>query len=127
MADAIDYEHMSHALRLAANGLYDTAPNPTVGCVLVNGERVVGTGWTAPAGGPHAERVALTGRVEDLNRALLTQAERHKEELLSVYKAVGPSLAATADTLAQHRELLAQIRRDDELRTARAEGVRRET
>ena len=35
-------------------------PNPAVGCVLVNDGRVVGTGWTAPAGGPHAERVALT-------------------------------------------------------------------
>lgn len=60
MADAIDYEHMAAALKLAANGLYDTAPNPTVGCVLVKDGRVVGTGWTAPAGGPHAERVALT-------------------------------------------------------------------
>ena len=59
MADAIDHEHMSHALRLAANGLNDTAPNPTVGCVLVGGGRVVGAGWTAPAGGPHAEVVAL--------------------------------------------------------------------
>jgi diaminohydroxyphosphoribosylaminopyrimidine deaminase/5-amino-6-(5-phosphoribosylamino)uracil reductase len=59
MADATDHEHMAHALRLAANGLHDTAPNPTVGCVLVNGGRVVGTGWTAPAGGPHAEIVAL--------------------------------------------------------------------
>ena len=59
MADAIDHEHMAHALRLAANGLYDTAPNPTVGCVLVSEARVVGTGWTAPAGGPHAEVVAL--------------------------------------------------------------------
>jgi diaminohydroxyphosphoribosylaminopyrimidine deaminase/5-amino-6-(5-phosphoribosylamino)uracil reductase len=60
MADAIDYEHMARALQLAANGLYDTAPNPAVGCVLVGGGRVVGTGWTAPAGGPHAEIVALT-------------------------------------------------------------------
>ena len=59
MADATDHEHMSRALRLAANGLYDTAPNPAVGCVLVGGGRVVATGWTAPAGGPHAERVAL--------------------------------------------------------------------
>jgi diaminohydroxyphosphoribosylaminopyrimidine deaminase/5-amino-6-(5-phosphoribosylamino)uracil reductase len=59
MADATDHDHMAHALRLAANGLYDTAPNPTVGCVIVNGGRVVATGWTAPAGGPHAERVAL--------------------------------------------------------------------
>ena len=61
MADAIDHEYMSHALRLAANGLYDTAPNPTVGCVLVGGGRVVGTGWTAPAGGPHAERRCAGG------------------------------------------------------------------
>ena len=59
MADAIDYEHMARALQLAANGLYDTAPNPAVGCVLVRDARVVGTGWTAPAGGPHAEIVAL--------------------------------------------------------------------
>jgi diaminohydroxyphosphoribosylaminopyrimidine deaminase/5-amino-6-(5-phosphoribosylamino)uracil reductase len=59
MAEPIDHEHMAHALQLAANGLYDTAPNPTVGCVIVKGAQVVGTGWTAPAGGPHAEIVAL--------------------------------------------------------------------
>jgi diaminohydroxyphosphoribosylaminopyrimidine deaminase/5-amino-6-(5-phosphoribosylamino)uracil reductase len=59
MADAIDYEHMARALQLAANGIYDTAPNPAVGCVLVKDTSVVGTGWTAPAGGPHAEIVAL--------------------------------------------------------------------
>jgi len=59
MADATDYEHMARALQLAANGLYDTAPNPAVGAVLVKDGRIVGTGWTAPAGGPHAEIVAL--------------------------------------------------------------------
>jgi len=59
MADAIDHEHMARALQLAANGAYDTAPNPAVGCVLVKDGRVVGMGWTAPAGGPHAEVVAL--------------------------------------------------------------------
>jgi diaminohydroxyphosphoribosylaminopyrimidine deaminase / 5-amino-6-(5-phosphoribosylamino)uracil reductase len=59
MSDAIDHEHMARALQLAANGLYDTAPNPAVGCVLVKEGRVVGTGWTAPAGGSHAEIVAL--------------------------------------------------------------------
>jgi diaminohydroxyphosphoribosylaminopyrimidine deaminase/5-amino-6-(5-phosphoribosylamino)uracil reductase len=59
MAEAEDRERMREAIALAERGLYDTAPNPSVGCVIVNGGRVVGTGWTAPAGGPHAERVAL--------------------------------------------------------------------
>src|SRR5690606_23617701 len=38
---------------------YDAKPNPSVGCVLVNDGKVVGTGFSAPAGGPHAEIVAL--------------------------------------------------------------------
>ena len=59
MQRAADYEHMARALRLAAHGTYTTDPNPTVGCVVVAGDRVVGEGWTQPAGGPHAERVAL--------------------------------------------------------------------
>jgi diaminohydroxyphosphoribosylaminopyrimidine deaminase/5-amino-6-(5-phosphoribosylamino)uracil reductase len=50
---------MAEALRLAANGLYDTKPNPAVGCVIAVEGRVIASGWTAPAGGPHAERVAL--------------------------------------------------------------------
>jgi diaminohydroxyphosphoribosylaminopyrimidine deaminase/5-amino-6-(5-phosphoribosylamino)uracil reductase len=58
-SDARDREHMAEALELAANGLYDAKPNPAVGCVLVKGGRVIARGWTAPAGGPHAERVAL--------------------------------------------------------------------
>jgi diaminohydroxyphosphoribosylaminopyrimidine deaminase/5-amino-6-(5-phosphoribosylamino)uracil reductase len=58
-ADERDRDYMQRALRLAERGLYDTAPNPTVGCVLVAGDEIVGEGWTAPAGGPHAERVAL--------------------------------------------------------------------
>jgi diaminohydroxyphosphoribosylaminopyrimidine deaminase/5-amino-6-(5-phosphoribosylamino)uracil reductase len=56
---ARDHELMAEALRLAANGLYDTKPNPAVGCVLAKNGQVVARGWTAPAGGPHAERVAL--------------------------------------------------------------------
>lgn len=59
MTDAADYAHMARALRLAARGLYNTDPNPAVGCVIVNDGAVVGEGWTRPAGGPHAERVAL--------------------------------------------------------------------
>jgi diaminohydroxyphosphoribosylaminopyrimidine deaminase/5-amino-6-(5-phosphoribosylamino)uracil reductase len=54
-----DLRHMARALALARRGLYTTDPNPRVGCVLVRDGRVVGEGWHARAGGPHAEVVAL--------------------------------------------------------------------
>ena len=50
---------MAHALGLAARGLGATWPNPAVGCVIVQGSRIVGRGWTQPGGRPHAEAVAL--------------------------------------------------------------------
>jgi len=50
---------MRRALALAERGLYTTAPNPRVGCVLAKGERVVGEGWHESAGAPHAEANAL--------------------------------------------------------------------
>lgn len=56
---ADDTRHMGHALRLARRGLGNVWPNPAVGCVLVQGRRVVGRGWTQPGGRPHAERMAL--------------------------------------------------------------------
>jgi diaminohydroxyphosphoribosylaminopyrimidine deaminase/5-amino-6-(5-phosphoribosylamino)uracil reductase len=56
---AEDHAHMARALRLAERGLYTTTPNPRVGCVLVKDGAVVGEGWHARAGGPHAEVHAL--------------------------------------------------------------------
>ena len=50
---------MRHALRLARRGYGATSPNPTVGAVLVKGGKIIGSGRTAPAGGPHAEIKAL--------------------------------------------------------------------
>lgn len=50
---------MTHALGLAARGLGRTWPNPAVGCVIVQGGRVVGRGWTQAGGRPHAETMAL--------------------------------------------------------------------
>ena len=61
---ALDHQWMAQALQLAEKGLYVTKPNPAVGCVLVREDRVVAIGWTAPAGGPHAERVALAAAGE---------------------------------------------------------------
>ncbi len=54
-----DVAHMHAALALARRGLGNTWPNPAVGCVIVQGGRVVGRGWTAPGGRPHAETRAL--------------------------------------------------------------------
>jgi diaminohydroxyphosphoribosylaminopyrimidine deaminase/5-amino-6-(5-phosphoribosylamino)uracil reductase len=57
---AIDHLHMAQALRLAARGRYSTAPNPAVGCVLLDANGVVvGEGWHHRAGQPHAEVFAL--------------------------------------------------------------------
>jgi diaminohydroxyphosphoribosylaminopyrimidine deaminase / 5-amino-6-(5-phosphoribosylamino)uracil reductase len=50
---------LRHAYKLAMRGEGTTSPNPMVGCVIVNDDRVVGEGWHERAGGPHAEVVAL--------------------------------------------------------------------
>jgi diaminohydroxyphosphoribosylaminopyrimidine deaminase/5-amino-6-(5-phosphoribosylamino)uracil reductase len=50
---------MAYAIVLARRALGRTSPNPAVGAVVVKNGRVVGEGWTRPAGGPHAEVVAL--------------------------------------------------------------------
>jgi diaminohydroxyphosphoribosylaminopyrimidine deaminase/5-amino-6-(5-phosphoribosylamino)uracil reductase len=58
-----DERFMRAALALGRRGMGTTAPNPAVGCVVVQGRgedaRVVGRGWTARGGRPHAETVAL--------------------------------------------------------------------
>ncbi len=50
---------MERALTLAARGLGTTSPNPSVGAVIVNQGQLVGEGYHARAGEPHAERCAL--------------------------------------------------------------------
>ncbi|GAB3627753.1 riboflavin biosynthesis protein RibD [Pandoraea terrae] len=50
---------MRRALALGEHGMFTTAPNPRVGCVIVSQGRVIGEGWTQPAGQDHAEIQAL--------------------------------------------------------------------
>lgn len=57
--DALDARHMARALELAGRGLWTTDPNPRVGCVIADGERVIAEGWHERAGGLHAEAAAL--------------------------------------------------------------------
>ena len=54
-----DRFYMQMALSLAAKGRGRTLPNPMVGAVVMRDGRVVGRGWHASFGGPHAEVNAL--------------------------------------------------------------------
>ena len=50
---------MNRALTLAARGKGQTTPNPLVGAVIANRGKIVGEGYHAQAGRPHAEIIAL--------------------------------------------------------------------
>ena len=54
-----DAKWMEIALRLADRNIGNVCPNPSVGCLIVNGARIVGRGWTQAGGWPHAEVMAL--------------------------------------------------------------------
>jgi diaminohydroxyphosphoribosylaminopyrimidine deaminase/5-amino-6-(5-phosphoribosylamino)uracil reductase len=55
----LDRRMMERALELAALGKYSTQPNPRVGCVVVQGDRIVGEGAHRKSGEAHAEPLAL--------------------------------------------------------------------
>jgi diaminohydroxyphosphoribosylaminopyrimidine deaminase / 5-amino-6-(5-phosphoribosylamino)uracil reductase len=67
--DKQDAGFMARALYLARQGLYTTAPNPRVGCVLVKDSRIIGEGWHKRAGFAHAEIEALNNATEDTTGA----------------------------------------------------------
>jgi len=54
-----DQDAMRLALDWAAKGMFITAPNPRVGCVIVKHGEVIGAGHTQPPGQAHAEIQAL--------------------------------------------------------------------
>lgn len=61
MADSIEQDraHLQRALELAAEGRGAVSPNPLVGAVIVRQGRVIGEGYHAVFGGPHAEVNAI--------------------------------------------------------------------
>lgn len=60
MTTVSDIEAMRRAIELASRALGDTSPNPPVGCVVLDrAGQLVGHGFSAAPGGPHAEVTAL--------------------------------------------------------------------
>jgi len=66
-----DERWMKRALHLAEKGRGRTSPNPMVGAVLVKRGKVVGDGYHARAGEPHAEIVAIKNAGEKVKGATL--------------------------------------------------------
>ena len=62
---------MLEAARLGEAARGRTAPNPTVGCLIVKDGEIVGHGATAPGGRPHAEAIALAAAGNRSNGASL--------------------------------------------------------
>lgn len=60
---------MRLALSLGQRGLGASWPNPAVGAVLVKDGRIVGRGWTAEGGRPHAETMAIKNAGSDAKGA----------------------------------------------------------
>ncbi|GAB5349784.1 bifunctional diaminohydroxyphosphoribosylaminopyrimidine deaminase/5-amino-6-(5-phosphoribosylamino)uracil reductase RibD [Alteriqipengyuania sp. 357] len=54
-----DARWLAAAARLALRARPASNPNPPVGCLIVQHDRVVGRGWTQAGGRPHAEAMAL--------------------------------------------------------------------
>lgn len=69
MFSSFDERMMRRAIELAALGRHTTQPNPCVGCVITQGERVVGEGWHRKWGEPHAEPLALQAAGEQARGA----------------------------------------------------------
>lgn len=54
-----EIQFMERAFQLALSAAGRTTPNPLVGCVVVKDNNIVGEGFHAKAGSPHAEIIAL--------------------------------------------------------------------
>ena len=67
----IHEKYISRCISLGKNGQPSTYPNPSVGCVLVYNNLIIGEGYTSAYGGAHAEVNAIASVK---NKALLKEA-----------------------------------------------------
>lgn len=66
-----DERYMRRAIRLAMDGRGYVEPNPTVGCVIVKDNRIIGEGFHRRFGQAHAERDALANCTESPHGAIV--------------------------------------------------------
>jgi diaminohydroxyphosphoribosylaminopyrimidine deaminase/5-amino-6-(5-phosphoribosylamino)uracil reductase len=66
-----DRRHLARAIELAERGRGRVSPNPLVGAVITRDGKVVGEGFHAAVGGPHAELEAIAAAGQDLHGATL--------------------------------------------------------
>lgn len=66
-----DRDYMLRAIELAKQGIGFTNPNPVVGAVIVREDRIIGEGYHAKYGEPHAERNAIASLKEPADGATL--------------------------------------------------------
>ncbi len=69
MEPSFDQQMMQRCLALARQALGKTAPNPLVGCVIVQSSQIIGEGFHPAAGQPHAEVFALRDAGENATGA----------------------------------------------------------
>ncbi len=70
----IDEKYMRRCLQIAANGLQNAKPNPSVGAVIVAADgRIIGEGYTSAYGGAHGEVNAFAS-VKPADEHLLKQS-----------------------------------------------------
>ena len=70
----IDEKYMRRCLQIAANGLQNAKPNPSVGAVIVAPDgRIIGEGYTSAYGGAHGEVNAFAS-VKPADEHLLKQS-----------------------------------------------------
>ena len=108
---------MKRALKLAELGGSNVAPNPKVGCVLVNNDRIIGEGYHRKYGEPHAEVNAI-------------RSVQHKEKLANstAYVSLEPcshhgKTPPCVDLLLQHKIPRVVIGVEDPFKKVSGNGI----
>ena len=68
-------KYMDRCMELASNALGNVAPNPMVGCIIVNDGKIIGEGFHQRFGEAHAEVNAISSVIEKHGEAILEKSE----------------------------------------------------